>query len=173
MPQALASRSLMSRAFLRCSSSASRLDSMIHGRLEASTRPLRTGPATPKHAAWGCTFAVRTNLETISSKLLYSRLGKTEAEIRLKRPSSTSKTASLALVPPMSPASIISRNSSSGGPPAPSDLQHLLGPMFQLRSWESYEGARLSTHPATGFFPSRRLHTRFDCDWSSDVCSSD
>src|SRR2546430_11558560 len=22
-------------------------------------------------------------------------------------------------------------------------------------------------------FPSRRRHTRFDCDWSSDVCSSD
>src|SRR5260370_37826195 len=23
------------------------------------------------------------------------------------------------------------------------------------------------------FFPSRRRHTRFKCDWSSDVCSSD
>src|SRR2546430_8728283 len=23
------------------------------------------------------------------------------------------------------------------------------------------------------FFPSRRRHTSFDCDWSSDVCSSD
>src|SRR5688572_31508214 len=23
------------------------------------------------------------------------------------------------------------------------------------------------------FFSSRRRHTRFDCDWSSDVCSSD
>src|SRR5256886_4630584 len=23
------------------------------------------------------------------------------------------------------------------------------------------------------FFPSRRRHTRFDCDWNSDVCSSD
>src|SRR5256886_15984099 len=23
------------------------------------------------------------------------------------------------------------------------------------------------------FFPSRRRHTRFDCDWSSDVCSPD
>src|SRR3990167_5716159 len=23
------------------------------------------------------------------------------------------------------------------------------------------------------FFKSRRRHTRFDCDWSSDVCSSD
>src|SRR5438270_4234611 len=28
--------------------------------------------------------------------------------------------------------------------------------------------------PATRFFfSSRRRHTRFDCDWSSDVCSSD
>src|SRR2546430_16502157 len=30
-------------------------------------------------------------------------------------------------------------------------------------------------HPtgAIFFFSSRRRHTRFDCDWSSDVCSSD
>src|SRR2546430_10201747 len=31
-------------------------------------------------------------------------------------------------------------------------------------------------HPGGGvmvFFSSRRRHTRFDCDWSSDVCSSD
>src|SRR3989475_878008 len=27
-------------------------------------------------------------------------------------------------------------------------------------------------HPSF-FFSSRRRHTRFDCDWSSDVCSSD
>src|SRR2546427_7582482 len=27
--------------------------------------------------------------------------------------------------------------------------------------------------PETFFFSSRRRHTRFDCDWSSDVCSSD
>src|SRR2546430_4755808 len=27
--------------------------------------------------------------------------------------------------------------------------------------------------PAGFFFSSRRRHTRFDCDWSSDVCSSD
>src|SRR2546430_13655269 len=26
---------------------------------------------------------------------------------------------------------------------------------------------------AFSFFSSRRRHTRFDCDWSSDVCSSD
>src|SRR5256886_3185810 len=37
----------------------------------------------------------------------------------------------------------------------------------------------LNFHPVHGhlrfffFFSSRRRHTRFDCDWSSDVCSSD
>src|SRR2546427_3850359 len=31
---------------------------------------------------------------------------------------------------------------------------------------------RLRTPPLF-FFSSRRRHTRFDCDWSSDVCSSD
>src|SRR5256886_8053675 len=32
-----------------------------------------------------------------------------------------------------------------------------------------------STYAGAGsfFFSSRRRHTRFDCDWSSDVCSSD
>src|SRR2546430_4500941 len=28
-------------------------------------------------------------------------------------------------------------------------------------------------HMLIFFFSSRRRHTRFDCDWSSDVCSSD
>src|SRR3972149_9847638 len=28
-------------------------------------------------------------------------------------------------------------------------------------------------NPPCVFFPSRSRHTRFDCDWSSDVCSSD
>src|SRR5205085_6365201 len=28
-------------------------------------------------------------------------------------------------------------------------------------------------HVLPFFFSSRRRHTRFDCDWSSDVCSSD
>src|SRR5437868_7242355 len=178
MPQALASRSLMSRAFLRSSSSARRLDSMIHGRLEASTRPLRTGPATPKQAAWGCTLVVRTNLETISSRLVYSRLGKTEAEIRLKWPSSTSKTASLALVPPMSPARIISRNSSSGGHRAPSGLQHLSGPTFQRHSWESCEAAEPSTHPAAGsrrttrLPPCRLAETGFDLQSCNRVAAA-
>src|SRR5688572_32979264 len=29
------------------------------------------------------------------------------------------------------------------------------------------------TERSNFFFSSRRRHTRFDCDWSSDVCSSD
>src|SRR2546430_2978761 len=29
------------------------------------------------------------------------------------------------------------------------------------------------SHLSHFFFSSRRRHTRFDCDWSSDVCSSD
>src|SRR5256886_10158038 len=31
----------------------------------------------------------------------------------------------------------------------------------------------LAVHAIRFFFSSRRRHTRFDCDWSSDVCSSD
>src|SRR5688572_32599849 len=34
-------------------------------------------------------------------------------------------------------------------------------------------GAGHATRRAQFFFPRRRRHTRFDCDWSSDVCSSD
>src|SRR2546430_10287309 len=37
--------------------------------------------------------------------------------------------------------------------------------------WPFYQrGLQL---PFGFFFSSRRRHTRFDCDWSSDVCSSD
>src|SRR2546430_12497230 len=35
------------------------------------------------------------------------------------------------------------------------------------------EGGRVASLPDCFFFSSRRRHTRFDCDWSSDVCSSD
>src|SRR5256886_4478868 len=31
----------------------------------------------------------------------------------------------------------------------------------------------MSVYLCCFFFSSRRRHTRFDCDWSSDVCSSD
>src|SRR2546430_8099364 len=33
--------------------------------------------------------------------------------------------------------------------------------------------ARVIVYAYVFFFSSRRRHTRFDCDWSSDVCSSD
>src|SRR2546430_7531039 len=32
---------------------------------------------------------------------------------------------------------------------------------------------RIRVYVVVFFFSSRRRHTRFDCDWSSDVCSSD
>src|SRR3990167_9468533 len=32
---------------------------------------------------------------------------------------------------------------------------------------------RYGTHGYVAVFSSRERHTRFDCDWSSDVCSSD
>src|SRR2546430_11199615 len=43
------------------------------------------------------------------------------------------------------------------------------------RQWYGYttsRGYRCVWH-LYFFFSSRRRHTRFDCDWSSDVCSSD
>src|SRR2546430_11015811 len=36
-----------------------------------------------------------------------------------------------------------------------------------------YHYSRVTTSVFYFFFSSRRRHTRFDCDWSSDVCSSD
>src|SRR5256886_4806942 len=39
------------------------------------------------------------------------------------------------------------------------DLELVVAPTFMIRLFF--------------FFSSRRRHTRFDCDWSSDVCSSD
>src|SRR2546430_4525208 len=38
-------------------------------------------------------------------------------------------------------------------------------------SWWTWNG--WSCRFMSFFFSSRRRHTRFDCDWSSDVCSSD
>src|SRR5256886_12675338 len=35
------------------------------------------------------------------------------------------------------------------------------------------EGSTIVASGIVFFFSSRRRHTRFDCDWSSDVCSSD
>src|SRR2546430_13386634 len=42
---------------------------------------------------------------------------------------------------------------------------------YELTSWHQ---RIVSAHCMMFFFfSSRRRHTRFDCDWSSDVCSSD
>src|SRR2546430_5485764 len=40
---------------------------------------------------------------------------------------------------------------------------------------DMYKGSsmRVGGKEPVFFFSSRRRHTRFDCDWSSDVCSSD
>src|SRR6266478_7010582 len=38
---------------------------------------------------------------------------------------------------------------------------------------EGNRGRGLGNGVVFFFFSSRRRHTRFDCDWSSDVCSSD
>src|SRR2546430_8719038 len=51
-----------------------------------------------------------------------------------------------------------------------------------MRSLAQEKNRRRQVQPGVGmrvrhavffFFSSRRRHTRFDCDWSSDVCSSD
>src|SRR5260370_655398 len=47
-------------------------------------------------------------------------------------------------------------------------LEHLLA-----RSLKSTNVTYLKTYIISLFFSSRRRHTRFKCDWSSDVCSSD
>src|SRR5256886_10037243 len=43
--------------------------------------------------------------------------------------------------------------------------------LFELKYFPSY--LHWSNNLLIFFFSSRRRHTRFDCDWSSDVCSSD
>src|SRR5256886_7449866 len=43
----------------------------------------------------------------------------------------------------------------------------------RIRWVASRLGRQLCSVRCYFFFSSRRRHTRFDCDWSSDVCSSD
>src|SRR5256886_13491375 len=45
--------------------------------------------------------------------------------------------------------------------------------MHSKLSWCSNLSLRTTLVFLFFFFSSRRRHTRFDCDWSSDVCSSD
>src|SRR2546430_12877731 len=42
-----------------------------------------------------------------------------------------------------------------------------------MRSRQPAARVRRARISSLFFFSSRRRHTRFDCDWSSDVCSSD
>src|SRR5439155_7841886 len=70
----------------------------------------------------------------------------TEAETRLKWPSMTSKNASLAWVPPMSPANIIFRSSSNGARRARGVLQLPSGPRSQRHSSENFAEEAPSTH---------------------------
>src|SRR2546430_5943660 len=44
--------------------------------------------------------------------------------------------------------------------------------LIVVMTW-TYVPARRLLRLMCFFFSSRRRHTRFDCDWSSDVCSSD
>src|SRR2546430_4410821 len=43
----------------------------------------------------------------------------------------------------------------------------------ELQTLAAFDLLVLRRELALVFFSSRRRHTRFDCDWSSDVCSSD
>src|SRR2546430_12537104 len=45
--------------------------------------------------------------------------------------------------------------------------------MLFTKSKFEHVGASNTLYRCLFFFSSRRRHTRFDCDWSSDVCSSD
>src|SRR2546430_10159161 len=44
---------------------------------------------------------------------------------------------------------------------------------MRLSPWEWMRELEVQECVGSFFFSSRRRHTRFDCDWSSDVCSSD
>src|SRR2546430_12845231 len=48
-------------------------------------------------------------------------------------------------------------------------------PSLRITAISSWKRARSYSYSRymCFFFSSRRRHTRFDCDWSSDVCSSD
>src|SRR2546430_5460034 len=52
---------------------------------------------------------------------------------------------------------------------APHDMRHAVEKCRESGNDRVF----LTERGASFFFSSRRRHTRFDCDWSSDVCSSD
>src|SRR2546430_9919912 len=55
------------------------------------------------------------------------------------------------------------------------DIKDYSSPTTQLNSimFHTHVVSHLYVLCVFFFFSSRRRHTRFDCDWSSDVCSSD
>src|SRR5256886_1653797 len=57
-----------------------------------------------------------------------------------------------------------------GMPPTPGTIEVSHG--YGVEMGEELRHAAAG-EPVSFFFSSRRRHTRFDCDWSSDVCSSD
>src|SRR5712692_5901170 len=91
------------------SSLASCLASIIHGRFVATERPFVTGPAIPKQACSTRRLCCVTNSRTISPRLPCSRLGNVPATTG--RSDAASKKARLVLVPPISPARIMSFHS--------------------------------------------------------------
>src|SRR5256886_6441912 len=52
-------------------------------------------------------------------------------------------------------------------------MDGLVASCLWLEEWRCQERTLDSYFGVCFFFSSRRRHTRFDCDWSSDVCSSD
>src|SRR5260370_23530589 len=52
------------------------------------------------------------------------------------------------------------------------DIRTALG-ADMAKSYAEIEAKRCADGDSDFFFSSRRRHTRFKCDWSSDVCSSD
>src|SRR5256886_13252239 len=50
-------------------------------------------------------------------------------------------------------------------------MQRELSELAVEECWR--QGPPIAQRRSAFFFSSRRRHTRFDCDWSSDVCSSD
>src|SRR2546430_1831946 len=56
---------------------------------------------------------------------------------------------------------------------SPTRIRHQPGNHHYSERCYSYNYVEFATLIELFFFSSRRRHTRFDCDWSSDVCSSD
>src|SRR2546430_7698233 len=61
---------------------------------------------------------------------------------------------------------------SPGGPGRPAHPKSAFAKAFLVRVCEK-QASMPALRAFLLFFSSRRRHTRFDCDWSSDVCSSD